>query len=183
MRKNNVLSAFLLFLLLAATHLGNGQENANRHKLTLPDLSGCDIRQAMEEAPLTFMLYAGNDAERQLLRWKDELESFQRRGVLVLLVTEEEQAPGMKVTPVGQPTQATCTLQSAQEFRLANHLPPNGQYAILLDDSQTIIAQADANLPDSPARFLDVVVNRTPNDLRSFRFKDSFPPGGCPGIY
>ena len=183
MRKNNVLSVLLLFLLLASTHLGNSQESASHQKLILPDLSGCEIRQAMEEAPLTFMLYARDDAERQRHRWKDELESFQRRGVLVLLVTEQDQSPGMKVTHVDHPTSATCTLQSAQDFRAANHLPPNDQYAILLDDRQTIIAQADANLPDSPARFLDVVVSLTPNDLCSLRFKDSFPPGGCPGIY
>ena len=183
MRKNSVLSAFLLFLLLAATHLGNSQESVSHQKLTLPDLSGCDIRQAMEEAPLTLVLYAGNDAERQLLRWKNELESFQRRGVLVLLLTEDEEQQALKVTPVGQPASATCVLPAGQDFRSANNLLPNEQYAILLDDHQTIIAQADANLPDSPARFLDVVVNRTPNDLRSLRFKDSFPPGGCPGIY
>ena len=183
MRKNNVLSAFLLFLLLASTHLGNSQESVSHQKLTFPGLSGCEIWQAMEEAPLTFVLYARDDAERQRHRWKNELESFQRRGILVLLVTEEEQSPGIKVTHVDHPASATCTLQSAQDFLVANNLPANNQYAILLDDSQTIIAQADANLPDSPARFLDVVVNLTPNDLRSLRFKDSFPPGGCPGIY
>ena len=182
MRKNNALSAFLLFLLLASTHLGNSQESVSYQKLILPDLSGCEIWQAMEDAPLTFVLYARDDAERQRHRWKNELESFQRRGVLMLLVTEQEQSPGMKVTHIGQPTSATCTLQSAQEFRLANHLPPNGQYAILLDDRQTIIAQADANLPDSPARFLDVVVDLTPNDLRSLRFADPPVPLECPGI-
>ena len=183
MRKINVLSAFLLFLLLAATHLGNSQESVSDQKLTLPDLSGCDIRQSIEEAPLTFVLYARDDAERQRHRWKNELESFQRRGVLVLLLTEEEQSPGMKVTRVDHSASATCTLRSTQNFLVANNLPANNQYAILLDDNQMIIAQADANLTDSPARFLDVVVNLTPNDLRSLRFKDSFPPGSCPGIY
>ena len=183
MRKINVLSAFLLFLLLAATHLGNSQESFSYQKLILPDLSSCEIWQAMEEAPLTFVLYARDDAERQRHRWKNELESFQRRGVLVLLLTEEEQSPGMKVTRVDHSASATCTLQSAQNFLVANNLSANNQYAILLDDSQMIIAQADANLPDSPAHLLDVVVNLTPNDLRSLRFKDSFPPGGCPGIY
>ena len=182
MRKNKVLSAFLLFLLLALTHLGNSQESVSHQKLILPDLSDCEIWQAMEEAPLTLVLYAANDPERQLLRWKNELESFQRRGVLVLLLTEDEQQ-ALKVTLVGQPVSATCELPAGQDFRSANSLLPKEQYAILLDDRQTIIAQADANLPDSPARFLDAVVNLTPNDLRSLRFKDSFPPGGCPEIY
>ncbi|MGB3778051.1 MAG: hypothetical protein WA960_06805 [Tunicatimonas sp.] len=182
MIKNNVLSAFLLFLLLAATHRGNSQENVKRQKLILPDLSGSDIWQSMEAAPLTFVLYASNDVERQLLRWKNELESFQRRGVLVLLLTEDEQTPGMKVTPVGQPASATGALPAGQDFRAANHLPPTGPYTILLDENQMIIARADANLPDSPARFLDMVVNRTPNDLRTLRFADPPTPIECPGI-
>lgn len=96
MRENTVLSAFLLFLLLTSTHLGNSQESVSHQKLILPDLSGCEIWQAMEEALLTLVLYARDNAERQLLRWKDEPESFHRRGVLVLLVTEQEQSPGIK---------------------------------------------------------------------------------------
>lgn len=174
MKTTNVASAFLLILLLTFTHAVNSQEAVYPEKLTIPGLFDCAIPHFWEKAPLTLVLYHRNDADSLLRSWQKTLESFKRRGVLVLLLTENEQLNANREVTVNQLAEAACLLSSIQNFLAANNLPPWDQYAILLDETKTIIALAETEQTDAQAKFINAVVQRTPNDLRTLRFVD--PP-------